>query len=228
LPVGLLRTPRICLYASLCVTSVSFGFLRTNGHRDRDDLIAAAEKIRPLNTYHSGSANAVEGLQLHPDLPSPATSLIATGAHTQSPGYQHFLQQQQQQQMPVDSWAGLMPESALNNLEELLRNGDRGGSSHEAAGQRHIKRPGNWDDEWEGPMIEEEEEAPRGGRMMQRLHGWLKRRQKKKQRRQQQLVAEQEQLQVEEQMLQQAHQQEQQHQKKQQPPREPDDGWRWG
>lgn len=183
---------------------------------DRDDFIAEAEKIRPLNTYHSSSSSDPVHLQHEPvssgSLPEPSSPLGS--------GYQQYLrqqqqllqaphqqQQQEQHQLPVDSWAGLMSESTLNNLEELLR--ANGGGSSSSSGGGGGRRRGNWDEDWVGPSISDEE-APGRSRMMSRITGWLERRAKRKQKRLRQHLREEEQLKVEQQLLQQAELQEQQ------------------
>jgi hypothetical protein len=103
-----------------------------------------------------------------------------------SAGYQQYLQQQQQllmpphqqqqqqqeHQLPLDSWAGLMNQSTLENLEELIRRSSSGGggSSGSSGGSRRPRSQGNWDEDWEGPSINDDE-LPGRSRLMGRLHG---------------------------------------------------------
>lgn len=72
--------------------------------------------------------------------------------------------------------------------------------------------PGNWDEDWEGPSISDDE-VPRS-RLMARLNGWLAKRQKQKQRKLWQYIREEEQLQVERELLHQADLQEKQQQRR--------------
>jgi hypothetical protein len=119
--------------------------------------------------------------------------------------------QQEHQALPVDSWAGLMSESTLNNLEELLRAERDNGSPSSSSGvsNRRLGR-GNWDEDWVGPSNDDDEVVQGGSRLMSRLGGWLRRRQKQKQKRLRQHLREEEQLKVEKELLQQAALQEQQ------------------
>jgi hypothetical protein len=198
---------------------------------DRDDFIAEAEKIRPLNTYHSGSGDASN---LHQELAAAAaashSSVSSSGGGTLR-GYQQYLQQQQQllqppgqqhahQQLPVDSWAGLMSESTLNNLEELLRsNSSSSHSSRDRSSSMDGPRrpsPGNWDEDWVGPSISDDDvQQPDRGWFLQRVNSWLRRRHKQKERQLRSHQREEEQLQVEQQYLQRAEQQEQDYDRKQ-------------
>ena len=118
--------------------------------------------------------------------------------------------QQEHQALPVDSWAGLMSESTLSNLEELLRAERDNGSpiSSSGVGNRRLGR-GNWDEDWVGPS-NDDDEVPGRSRLMSRISGWLRRRQKQKQKRLRQHLREDEQLKVEKELLQQAALQEQQ------------------
>lgn len=120
----------------------------------------------------------------------------------------------------MDSWAGLVSESTLNNLEELLRtNSSSSHSSRDRSRSMEGGRrpsPGNWDEGWEGPSISDDDvQQPDRGWFLGRFNDWLRRRNKQKERRLRSHQREEEQLQVEQQLLQQAEQQEQDHDRKQ-------------
>lgn len=205
-----------CLWFCLCACS------------DRDDFIAECEKIRPLNTYHSGSGDPVH-LQHEPHAANGSHSSSLQAADSSplgSSGYQQYLRQQQQllapphqqqqqdHQLPLDSWAGLMSESTMNNLEDMLRASGGSSVSGSSSGSRPRRSsPGNWDEDWEGPLITSDDDNGRGrgrGRLLARLSDWLARRQKNKQRKLRQHMSEAEQLKVELELLHRADLQEQQ------------------
>lgn len=154
-------------------------------------------------------------------------------------GYQQYLRQQQQllapphqqqqqdHHLPLDSWAGLMSQSTMNNLEDMLR--ASGASSGSSSGSRPRRSsPGNWDEDWEGPSISSDEENGRGrGRMLARLSEWLARRHKNKQRKLRQHLSEAEQLKVELELLHRADLQEQQQEQRDQTDHKDRHGGSW-